>query len=353
MSRETGYFHFDDLCAEIHARVDPHKYATELDELYSSLLATVDWFETHEDAPWMGACLLEEPRHVLVFTGKGDTVEILNKAFPIAAADVERACQALFRAFPHARRVRVEVMFPPSELRGPKLVLVRTNHMIVKLPSSEDEYLASLGKSTRKKLRQHMNRLARDFPDVTTEVLSSAGDERVPALFDKLVEWKNARFKERGRTTYWEDYPEMTGSFLTLLKRRGEVHHTTISGETAALAFTFPVGNVMCSQETAFDPAYGRYRLGNISQLWVASDAISRGFSALNLLWGTETHKSLFGATPEQASTLVIFRDARSFLSAKQTWSVAWRAVRRRAHTEYWRARHAAGRLVKRSRSPE
>ena len=117
-------FHFDDLDAEVHARVDPHQYAVELDALYSSLFATVDWFETHDDAPWMGACLLEGPRHVLLFTGKSDTVELLNKAFVIAPADVERAFRALFRAFPHVRRIRVEVMFPPSELHGPKLVLL-------------------------------------------------------------------------------------------------------------------------------------------------------------------------------------------------------------------------------------
>jgi hypothetical protein len=347
VSPERGIFHFDDLRADVQARVDPRRFAAELDALYSSLLATVDWFETHDDAPWMGACLLDEPRHVLLFTGKGDLIEVLNKSFAIAPADVERACQALYRAFPHVRRVRIEVMFPPSELRRRNLVVVASNHMIVSLPSTEDDYFASLGKSTRKSLRLYFNRLARDFPDLTTEVFPSPGDDRVPALFHQLLEWKNARFREHGMTTYWEEHPGMVASFLALLERRGQVHLTTISGESAALAFTFPVGSGVCAEESAFDPAYGHYRLGTISQYWVTCDAISRGYATLNMLWGTEGHKSHFGATPHLASTVVIFRDNLAFFSSKQTWQLTWSDARRRATARYWQARHAAGRAVR------
>ncbi|HTX70930.1 MAG TPA: GNAT family N-acetyltransferase, partial [Thermoleophilia bacterium] len=340
---KPGHFVFDDLGADVRARVDPATYAAELDALYSSLFATVDWFETHEDPPWMGACLLEHPRHVLLFTGKGDGIEILNKAFALAPADVERACRALFRAFPHVRHVRIEVMFPPADLRGWRLELFASNHMIVQLPSSEDDYFASLGKSTRKDLRQYRNRLARDFPDLSTEVFPSPGSDRVPGLFSLLLEWKTARFHERGDTTYWEEYPGMVDSFLALLERRGEVHLTTISGEPAALVFAFPVGDGTCAQEWAFDPAYHRYRLGMVSQYWLTSDAISRGYATVNMLWGTEDHKSHLGATPVRASTLLVFRDAQGFLTTPQTWQVAWRGARRRTTALYWRARHQAG----------
>jgi len=347
----SGVFLFADLGASVHPRVDPHGYADELDVLYSSLFATVDWFETHEDAPWMGACVLDEPRHVLLFTGKGDTVEVLNKAFLIAPADAERAFQALFRAFPHVRRIRIEVLFPPSALHCSKLVLFASNHMVVDLPPTEDKYFASLGKSMRKNLRQYTNRLRRDFPDLATEVLSAPGDERVPALLDQLLEWKTARFRERGLKTYWEEHPEMVDSFLELLRRRGEVHVTTVSGKSAALVFTFPVGDGMCAEEWAFDPAYSRYRLGIVSQYWVACDAISRGYASVNMLWGTEEHKSHFAATPRLASAIVVFRDRRTFLSSAQTWSITWRSVRRQSNKQYWRARHAAGRRLRSLRS--
>jgi len=348
---QTGAFHFADLRASVYPRVDPQKYAAELDVLYSSLFATVDWFETHDDAPWMGACELEEPRQVLLFTGKSDTVEVLNKAFVIAPADAERAFQALFRAFPHVRRIRVEVLFPPSALHRPKLVLFASNHMVVDLPPTVDEYRASLGKRMRRTLRESMNRLARDFPELTTEVFPSAGDDRAPKLFKQLLEWKTARFRERGLKTYWDEYPEMVDSFLALLRRRGEVHLTTVSGDSVALAFVFPVGEAICAQESAFDPAYGRYSLGTLSQHWVMCSAISRRYASVNMLWGGEKHKSHFAATPRLASAIVVFRDRRAFLSSAQTWAITWRSVRRQANRQYWRARHAAGRRLRSLRS--
>ncbi len=87
-----------------------------------------------------GACILEKPRHVLLFTGKGATVEILNKTFDIAPEDARRACQALFRAFPHVRRIHFEVMFAPSTLALPARVLHHTDHMVIELPETEEEY---------------------------------------------------------------------------------------------------------------------------------------------------------------------------------------------------------------------
>jgi CelD/BcsL family acetyltransferase involved in cellulose biosynthesis len=346
-----GTLRFADLRASVHPRVDPHEYAAELDVLYSSLFATVDWFETHEDAPWMGACVLEEPRQVLLFTGTSDTVEVLNKAFVIAPADAERAFQALFRSFPHVRRIRVEVLFPPSALHRPKLVLFASNHMVVDLPPTVDEYRASLGKRMRKTLRESRNRLARDLPELTTEVFPSAGDERAATLFKKLLEWKTARFRERGLKTYWDEHPDMVDSFLALLRRRGEVHLTTVSGESVALAFVFPVGTAICAQESAFDSAYGRYGLGTLSQHWVVCSAISRGYASVNMLWGGEAHKSHFAATPRLASAIVVFRDHRAFLSSAQTWAIAWRSVRRQGDKQYWRARHSAGRWLRSLRS--
>ena len=341
-------FVFASLNATVHPRVDPRRYADELDTLYSSLFSTVDWFDTHDDAPWMGACVLEQPRHVVLFTGKGDTVQVLNKAFAVAPFDAERACRALFRAFPHVRRIHLEVVFPPSRLGLSKRVLYTTDHMVVDLPSSTEEYLASLSKRMRKHLRTYRNRLQHDFSDITTEVFPSAGDERVPALFDQLRRWKTKRFGSRGQMTYWQKDPRLVNRFLALLARRGEVRLTTLDGRIAAIVFDFPVGDEMCAQESATDPDLDHYGLALLSDYWEACDAISRRFRALNMLWGTEEHKARLGATPRTATALSVFADQRSRLySLDEAREVAWRTMKRRAEHQYWRTRHAAGRRLR------
>jgi hypothetical protein len=330
--------------------VDPRRYAAELDTLYSSLFSTVDWFDTHDDAPWMGACVLEQPRHVVLFTGRGDTVQVLNKAFAIAPPDAERACRALFRAFPHVRRIHLEVMFPPTRLGLPKRVLYTTDHMVVDLPPTAEEYVASLSKRMRKHVRTYRNRLQNDFSDVSTEVFASAGDERVPALFHELLRWKIESFSSRGRKTYWENDRRLADRFLALLERRGEVRLTTLDGRIAAILFDFPVGDVMCAQESATDPDFDYYGLSLLSDCWEICDAVSRRFKALNMLWGTEDHKARLGATPRTATALSVFADQRSRLwSLDEAGEVAWRTVKRRTERQYWRARHAAGRRLRRA----
>ena len=114
-----GTLVFPDLRATVYLASVPNGLAEEIDQLYSSLFTTMDWFASHDDAKPTGACVLAQPRHVLLFYVKGDTVEVLNKAFEIAPQDARRACTALFRAVPRARRIHLEVMFPPAELRLP------------------------------------------------------------------------------------------------------------------------------------------------------------------------------------------------------------------------------------------
>ena len=199
----------------------------------------------------------------------------------------------------------------------------------------------------RRNMRNYENRLKRDFPDLTTTVFPS--DERSPELFARFLDWKTSRFRAHGRETYWENDPALRDRFLELLRRRGEVHVTSIEGSQAAILFVFPVGDVMCAQESAFDPAYDHHRLGLVTQYWVARDAVDRGFRALNLLWGAGEHKARFGATPRRATALSIFRDQGSRLwSADEAWEVASREAKRRAERDYWRARHAARHAVER-----
>ncbi len=342
-----GPFRYRDLGAVVHPAVDPTVYAAELEILYSSLFSTVDWFETHDDPPWMGACILERPRHLLMFTGSGDTVKVLNKAFAIEPSDAERACRALFRAFPHVRRIHIEVMFPPSALSLSRRVLYTTDHMVVDLPPTVEEFVRSVSRS--KHLRSHRNRVKRDFDDVSAETIPSS-DARTPSLFKQLLEWKTASFAQRGRQTYWEDDPQLIDRFEALLRRRGEIRLTRADSRLVTIAVDFPVGECLCAQETASDPdpALARYGIPLLSDYWSICDAIPRGLRSVNLLWGTEEFKSRLGATPRRASALSVFRTPTTRLwSLDEEWEVARRNTTRRAAHEYWRTRRAAGRILR------
>jgi len=341
----TAPAYYSDLRARVAPGEVPDGAAEEIRDLYGSLFATVDWFVTHDDAVAMGTCTLEEPRHVVLFEMQGDTIEVLNKTFAIAPEDVRRACEALFRALPAARRIHFEVMFPPRELRLPKRVLYWTDHMIVPLPASVEEYQEQLGKSTRRNLRTYENRLRRDFPGLHTEVVVPGPDSR--ALVNLFLEWKTDRFGTLGRDTYWQKDPRLADRFVALLQRCGEVHMTTLVDGPAAIVFAFPVGPAVCAQEAAFDTRYDYYHLGLLAWYWLACDAIARGLSSMNLLWGTATYKRRLGAVPRRATTVSVFRHQtdRLYSLGEAREVVALRLRRSKAY--YWRARAYARRLVK------
>jgi CelD/BcsL family acetyltransferase involved in cellulose biosynthesis len=339
---------FADLGATVWTAMLPEGVAEELPDLYNSLYSTLDWFVTQDGLIPTGACLLDDPHHVLLFHVVDDTIEVLNKVFAISPADAERACRALFRAYPQAHRIHLEVMFSPAELHLPKRVLYSTDHLVIDLPASVEEYRASLGKRTRTNVRTSENRLRRDFPSVATE-LTATGD-RSRELFDLFVGWKISHFAARQRTTIWEEKPDRIDKFVELLARCGEAYITTIDAKPVAIAFVSLVGDALFKHQSSYDPSYQPYRLGQVADYWVVCDAVARGARRLDVGWGFEEHKRHLGAMPHRATRLSIFSSqlARAH-SAREAVEVEVRNLRR-VKNVYWRWRRRAVSAVRRLR---
>src|SRR5664280_2211620 len=79
----VNHIEYPDLGAKVFPSHVPEGVLAELPTLYSSLLSTEAWFELQDKVQATGACVLERPRHVLLFHRDGDTLEILNKEFEI------------------------------------------------------------------------------------------------------------------------------------------------------------------------------------------------------------------------------------------------------------------------------
>lgn len=339
---------YADLGAEVYPSEVPGGTLDRLPQLYSSLFSTIDWFVTHDDAEPTGACLLDEPRHALVFFVKGDTVEILNKVIAIEARDVTRACRALFRALPGIRRVHLETNCDPDAIELPTRVLYWTDHMVVNLPATVEQYQASLTKRMRGLLRRSERELRAECSAPDTQVVIPGA--RAREYFEQLLAWKRQRFDELGRATYWDKDPKLVDRFVALLERCGEVHVTSVGGRAVSLLTVFPVGDGVCFQETAFDPEYERFRLGLLTQYWGICNAVSRGARHVNLLWGTTHYKERLGAAPVRMTTVSVFRSQISRLrSPREAGEVARRRLKR-SKEHYWRARRRVGDLVKRRR---
>ncbi len=329
---------YADLGATVHLDRVPEGLSDELPGLYGSLFSTLDWFLSQDRKAPSGACVLDEPRHVVLFRRDGGTVDVLNKAFACRPDDADRICGALFRAMPGVHRIHLDVMFPPRELAFPKRVREHIDRMVIDLPDAVDEYYHSLGKKTRKNIRWYQNRLLRAFPDVKTEIVQPG--ERSREVIDRLVEWKIQRYRLKGLLTYWEVDPGLATRAADLLRRRGEARITSVSGKEAAIDICFRVGETVYAYESANDPRYDDFSLGFLTFYWLVCAAVESGATRLDALDGTEWSKSPLGAQPVRATRLSVFPSQLSRLrSLDEVLAVA--------HGRFRRARHAVGQRMR------
>lgn len=337
----SSYLLFSDLGATVHIGCVPDGLTGELPKLYCCLQSTHDWILTQGGRSPNGACVLDVPRHVVLFRQDGETIEVLNKAFACEPDSVDRLCEALFRAFPRARRIHIDVLFPPTDLERPFRVVEKVSHHVIDLPSRVDDYRLSLGKSTRKTLRSNRNRLHRDHPDVRTETIRPG--ERSRELVERLVGWKIQRFRKRGRVTYWESDPGLLERTASLLSRCGHCRITYIAGKAAAIHLCFRVGDTAYALEGAYDPAYDDYRLGFLTMYETVCAAIDAGATRFNALEGTAQPKVLLGARPVPCTRLSVYRShLHRLLAVKEMCRIA----RRRSRLAFQSRRHALGQRV-------
>jgi hypothetical protein len=335
---------YPDIGATVYRSAVPDGLADELPGLYGSLFATEAWFRIYDETEASGACVLAAPRHVLLFSHRGDTVEVLNKAFPMSAGDAARACRALFRALPQARRIHLEVLFPPAELPLPKRVLVWADDLVAPLPGGAAGYTASLGKRTRKNLRAYENRLRRRHPDAVTTTLPPGPESR--ALVEQFLAWHLERSRRHKIVSVYTSKPEQRDQLARLVEEAGESQVTTIAGRPAAIEFLFFVGASATVYAGAFDPAYDDVHLGLLSTYWAVRGTAARGARSCHLLWGTAYYKRLLGAEPVTATRLSVFRSQTARLrSPKEAADVVARRLKR-SREYYWRSRHVARRAL-------
>jgi len=337
---------YPDLDAEVWPDTLPDGLAGVLERAYGHFASSLDYLTRFADLPPRGCCLVgTPPRQALVFALQGRTVRVLNEAFTIPPDDARRACLALLRAFPRAARVRLEVRFPAADLGLPLRPLAPTYTMVVPLGEGVEAYETRLGRRTRHNLRYSERRLRRAAGEVSVATVPAG--PAAQALVPTLVEWKLARFRARGRTTYWERRPDLVDALVDLVGRRGEVLVTSADGRPVALRFLFPYAGAVCSLESGFDPAWAEFRLGSLTLYWAVRAAAAAGAREFQLLWGTPEYKEHLGAERVPATHVSVYRSRAALLARglDEAATLAWRRARD-VNAHWWRARHAARRLA-------
>jgi CelD/BcsL family acetyltransferase involved in cellulose biosynthesis len=197
----------------------------------------------------------------------------------------------------------------------------------LELAGDWDTYLASLDKRQRQKMR----RLKLNVFDAGRAVLHSptALDELLPAM-EILVD-----LHQRRRTTLGEPGCFASPRFLSFYRdvvpamaRLGQLqfHWLELDGRPVAANYELVGAGVVYSYQCGVDPAAMEHEPGNLINMAMLWEAMSRGYRAFDFLRGDEQYKSRFGAQPKPTVEFrVVPRRALAQLRHK-LWLARYRA---------------------------
>ena len=338
----TGRRHaYPDLGAVVTCDELPADLACDLPRRYSSCFCVAEYFDIYDRPDNVHTCQLEEPRHVVAFTVKGTTAEVLNKVVDIEPAAMERVVAAIFRERPEVHRVVAEVKFPPGELRRPHRCLLRADDYVVTLPADQDAYDRMIGNTTRKHLRQYGNGLRRRYPDFA---LSTLEREEIPReLVEQVIAWHLDRMHAKGVVSLWEAGEQQPEQLWRLLRAHGCALCGSIEGRCVAAQLLLFVGDDCWVHTVGFDRAYEDVHLGLLMTSYSIAESLRRGCARTHLTWGTDIYKRRLGAHPVPAFRVSIYR-SRLWMTVYARERLELLVAQRR--DLYWRARAALSRRL-------
>ncbi len=339
-----GRREYADLGAVVHLDGIPSVLKAELPSLYSSAFCTPEYFRIYHDRPEvLRACELREPRHVVVFTVQGATAEVLNRGWSIAPHAFMRAAQAVLRAHPQVRRIRVELDFAPDELTLPVRHLYSERDFVVELPSTPDEWESTLGSSTRHNLHKYHNRLRRQHDDFESRMIE--GGAISLELVELAFSWNRASICGRGDRWFYEDEPEAPHRLWRLMQQGGVCLCAELDGKCAGVNLSVVVGDEWWALVTGTDPQYMQEHLGLIMFARLTTSSIERGCRRLHWSWGMPEYKQRLGGRPVSIHRASVFRsqfDRRLYMGERLSRRV-WDGHDVRYLSRPWARRHRPG----------
>jgi len=152
--------------------------------LYATPFADILWWELRESSlidPGYYKLLYYEQnvlKHIILFQYSVKTqkkIEVLAQQFRISSTHIENICQILFNEFDKVQQIIFQNIFEPEHKSLPNTIFKKTfDDVIISLPNSMDDYLKSLGACTRKIIKRHTNRMAREFPDFEVQFFENS-----------------------------------------------------------------------------------------------------------------------------------------------------------------------------------
>lgn len=288
----------------IYADRIPEFAEAALDALYGSLYSSLPQLQlsslagVHTYAAWQAGRLCT----LFLYALRSREIRVVNEGMAVDEASSARFARAVFDRHPEAERIRFHAVACRGRPAGlPTACFTLTEDMVIELPTSEAAYLAALGKSTRKSLRQNMGRAK----GLAHRVIP--GDQVDASVVEAIIGFNHARMAMRQRASALDEVAAR--KLLALLRARGVVGVVTLDGTPCAGALTCRIGDDIYSLVNAHDPRHDALGMGTISRHLMILAAIRSGARRFHLMGGNIASKQSALAYRMPLDDLLIYRN--------------------------------------------
>ncbi len=266
----------------------------------------------------------DRPQALFLYTCNGHSARVINEGMRVTTADAARFARQLFQRSQESDRIAFHAVALDGKPNGhPSLSFTLDEDIVIDLPAGEADYLASLGKSTRKSLRQRLTRAH----GLSHCMLS--GSEVDPRLIRQLIDFNHARLTAKQRISALDQ--GAARQLLALVRACGMAGVVRLDGRLCGGTLACRFGDDVYSLVNAHDPAFDHLGMGNLSRHLMIVAAIDTGARRFHLLGGNFSSKRTCGARRQALQHLLIYRNRWQMVAdLRHLTALALRALRYR-----------------------
>lgn len=286
-----------------------------LEQRYGALFSSLAAMKAY-DADLAGTSVFMATRDaeivmVWLFQRQGKGVRVLNESIAVNEDEATRFADWIFASFPEVETITINCADTAiRQLRWPLQTHNCSEDSVLELPAKMEDYLARLGKTTRKNIHRYTTRLKEQFP--TFQYSVTFRDEIDPKQISEIVRLNRLRMMLKGKVPGIT--PADQQAMLNMARRHGMLLIATIDGRICAGALVFQVRDNYFSFVRTHDPAYNQYRLGLVGACLMIQECIARQGKELHFMWGREPHKAMLLGVEKPLFRLTIYRSRFQFL---------------------------------------
>ncbi|HJV53985.1 MAG TPA: GNAT family N-acetyltransferase [Noviherbaspirillum sp.] len=302
------------VAVECYPNQIPAFIERELARLYGSIFSSLEHFRIYGGTEGISTYVARRGGKVvsvILYRVERRRIVALNEFIRLGEREITRFAEAMFAAYPQARGVSFNaVELKLLRLPYPSQRFNCSEDIALALPATPEDYLARLGKSTRKNIKHHLSRLKRHRPSLRFEARDAAAIDAGDVA--AIIALNRARMAGKHKTSYLDDAE--SERLLQLAQSCGMVTVMRIDGRVCAGAICALVNGNYFSYVTAHDPAYDDYRLGTLCCYLTICEAIARGGREFHLLWGRYQYKYMLAGVQRDLDHLDVYRSRLDYL---------------------------------------